>query len=227
MRIHPHTFRPRDLVGGHVAVDLANTVTARNAEPVDWLHDYRHLLAWAELTGEFDPRALRELATLATEHPRAASAALSDVRLLRETVHDLLVAIVREATPPPRAQRELEARWRRAVAATRFVPSAGGLRPEPSLRTSGLGYLEHELVLRTVELLQELPPHRLRGCPGPSCGWLFIDRSKGGRRRWCDMATCGNAAKGRRYYDRHHRTPRSGASKPPVPRSRLPRGASS
>ena len=38
-----------------------NTVTARNAEPVDWLTGYPRLLQWASLTGEFDPGALRAL----------------------------------------------------------------------------------------------------------------------------------------------------------------------
>lgn len=57
--IQGHAFRPGDLVGGHVALDLVNTVTARNADPVDWLDAYPRLLQWASLTGEFAPRDLR------------------------------------------------------------------------------------------------------------------------------------------------------------------------
>jgi predicted RNA-binding Zn ribbon-like protein len=30
-------------------------------------------------------------------------------------------------------------------------------------------------------------------------GWYFVDTSKAGRRRWCDMSTCGNAEKARRH----------------------------
>jgi predicted RNA-binding Zn ribbon-like protein len=44
---------------------------------------------------------------------------------------------------------------------------------------------------------------RLRECQGERCGWLFIDSSKSGRRRWCTMEDCGNRAKARRYYQRH------------------------
>jgi predicted RNA-binding Zn ribbon-like protein len=36
---------------------------------------------------------------------------------------------------------------------------------------------------------------RLRICPGPRCGGRFLDRSAGGRRRWCSMAVCGNRSK--------------------------------
>ena len=41
---------------------------------------------------------------------------------------------------------------------------------------------------------------RVRRCPGPECGWLFLDAS--GRRRWCSMSTCGSRVKMRRLYQR-------------------------
>jgi len=41
--------------------------------------------------------------------------------------------------------------------------------------------------------------HRLGVCADDTCGWLFIDESPAGRRRWCDMRTCGNRAKVARH----------------------------
>src|SRR5262249_54761533 len=35
----------------------------------------------------------------------------------------------------------------------------------------------------------------VRACEGASCTLLFIDRTRGGARRWCTMAVCGNRAK--------------------------------
>ena len=32
----------------------------------------------------------------------------------------------------------------------------------------------------------------VRKCTNPACVYLFLDIKKSGRRRWCDMATCGN-----------------------------------
>jgi len=43
---------------------------------------------------------------------------------------------------------------------------------------------------------------RVRECPGERCGWLFLDDSPAGRRRWCSMATCGNRAKATQHYHR-------------------------
>jgi predicted RNA-binding Zn ribbon-like protein len=47
----------------------------------------------------------------------------------------------------------------------------------------------------------------IRRCANPACVLLFLDVSKSGRRRWCDMATCGNRAKAAAHAARHRRTP--------------------
>ena len=36
---------------------------------------------------------------------------------------------------------------------------------------------------------------RVRRCANPECGWLFLDDSRAGKRRWCSMQSCGNRAK--------------------------------
>ncbi len=44
---------------------------------------------------------------------------------------------------------------------------------------------------------------RLRICATDDCRRAFEDTSRAGRRRWCDMTSCGNVAKARRYRARH------------------------
>jgi predicted RNA-binding Zn ribbon-like protein len=51
-----------------------------------------------------------------------------------------------------------------------------------------------------ADLLVQAPHRRIRQCANPQCLWLFLDASKNGTRRWCDMAACGNRAKARRHY---------------------------
>ena len=50
-----------------------------------------------------------------------------------------------------------------------------------------------------ADLLLSGERSRLRVCEGAGCGWFFFDRSKAGRRRWCDMEVCGNRVKVRSY----------------------------
>ncbi|MBT1157142.1 CGNR zinc finger domain-containing protein [Aminobacter anthyllidis] len=53
------------------------------------------------------------------------------------------------------------------------------------------------LAALSVEAYFTLPRERLRSCP--RCGWLFLDTSRGGKRRWCSMQTCGNREKVSRH----------------------------
>ena len=53
---------------------------------------------------------------------------------------------------------------------------------------------------RLQHILSENGQQRIRRCTNDDCLWLFLDESKNGTRRWCDMASCGNRAKARRHY---------------------------
>jgi hypothetical protein len=46
---------------------------------------------------------------------------------------------------------------------------------------------------------------RLKMCPDPECRWVFEDRSRSGRGRWCATERCGNRAKTRAYRERSRR----------------------
>jgi len=139
------------------------------------------------------------LASQAAAHPRRASHALADAKPLRETVWELLTAITEGHAPPPPAAARLTGLWRAAAAQVVLTAPDGRLAATVTAETSGLAYLEHSLGLQAVRLLESVPSPRLRVCGGSHCGWLFLDSSKAGRRRWCDMATCGNAEKTRRH----------------------------
>lgn len=50
---------------------------------------------------------------------------------------------------------------------------------------------------------------RFRVCANETCRYAFYDESRAGRRRWCDMATCGNRAKAARHRERRAAQPRT------------------
>ncbi len=62
-------------------------------------------------------------------------------------------------------------------------------------------------------------PERLRACASETCRWVFYDDSRTGRRRWCDMSSCGNRAKAAR-----HRARAKGELDSPVVRAALSPG---
>lgn len=199
MEAASHDFHPRDFVGGHVALDFTNTVTARDTTPRDWLDGYARVLEWAAMAGIIDAATRARLDAAAARAPREAAAALGRTREVREALHDVCVALLGKAKTPGASLAEIESAWKRATARAALVVRGGLLRLEPDLQASGLDLPLDLVVLAAIDLLGEMDRDRTRVCRGRDCGWLFIDTSKGGRRVWCDMGTCGNAAKSARF----------------------------
>ena len=63
-------------------------------------------------------------------------------------------------------------------------------------------------------------PERMRVCANEECRWVFHDTSRCGRRKWCDMATCGNRAKVARHREKSRRELVAGVRRRRRPRRR-------
>lgn len=202
MRLEHHAFQPADLVGGDPALDLVNTVTARDSEPRDWLDDYAALLRWARQTACFSRADLNVLEALQAQQPAKAAAALTRCKALREALCDALYALARGKAPGAADLDLIDQARLAASKAARLVSRRSRLQTEWSAERSGLDLIAHVITAYAIELLKDARLDRLRVCDGHDCGWVFVDTSKNGRRRWCDMATCGNVAKARRFQQR-------------------------
>lgn len=202
MRRVQHDFQARDLVGGDLALDFVNTVTARDNEPSDWVDGYGALLGWAALTGAFAKKDLAALATMGGVQPARATAALSRCRALREALCGVLYAMIAGRAPMADDLATIDEVRLGAARTAKLMPVRGRVLPVWSVERSGLDLVAHVVGAHALALLQDPKLDRLRVCDGHDCGWVFIDTSKNGRRRWCDMATCGNTAKAQRHYER-------------------------
>jgi predicted RNA-binding Zn ribbon-like protein len=125
---------------------------------------------------------------------------LQAARALRLVAHRVFSALA-QGRRPRRADLDVLASDQAAAAgAARLAPASDGTwRMEwPAADPDRIRFA---VAVDAVALLGD--PGRLarvRRCPGPECGWLFLDTS--GRRRWCSMTTCGSRVKMRRLYER-------------------------
>ncbi|MGH7586689.1 MAG: CGNR zinc finger domain-containing protein [Gemmatimonadales bacterium] len=188
------------LVGNHPALDFTNTVGGWDGDRVreDRLRDYGDLLLWSRKAGLLAPADARALERQAAIGREEAGRVLERARDLRSALYRTLTAALSRQQPPQADLARLNREVARARAAERLVPGrdtfAWKAGEEPSLdRPVQL------VAAATARLLVEGPLVRIHRCPGENCGWLFLDTSRGGRRRWCDMATCGNLDKVRRF----------------------------
>jgi predicted RNA-binding Zn ribbon-like protein len=210
VRIESHQFRNRDIIGGNAALDFVNTVTGRDQSPRDWIDSYVRLLEWAAFVHLLPEKILRVLAKKAQTKPRAAAMALARAKVLREALFEVVTQIIARRAPPKQALAFLHQYWISGAKAHELRFDNGRLFV--NLRNDALDFdlIASLVAYRMVEQVLSLPTERLHICQGPNCSWVFIDSSKAGRRRWCDMAVCGNAAKFRRFQKRarHRRSAR-------------------
>ena len=200
--IEPHSFTPKDFVGGDAVLDFVNTVTGRDEVPRDWLDGYPRLLEWAAHAKLLPDKALHSLEKMARADPAAAAEALQHAKELREALFVIITAMIARKTPGKGAMDALSRYWRSGVAAHELRYEASGVRLQMSAAAVDLELIASLIAYRFVESILAEPLERLRICAGNNCSWLFLDRSKAGRRRWCDMAVCGNNAKSRRFQAR-------------------------
>lgn len=185
------------LVGGDLCLDYVNTVdTWQRADRVDYLSDYRTLVVWAARAEALSkPQAERLIDCAATRQPQAHRVHARAVALRDALFHVFAPGERRVAEPWLEiVNEELEP----AMRALRLRPAESGYE---LVSTTG-DELDQVLwpVLRAAAKLATSPGlERVQSCPGEDCGWLFLDTSKAGRRRWCSMSICGNRMKTKRH----------------------------
>jgi len=189
-------------LGGDLALDLVNTTDWPEAHATtERLTDYGRFLAWAEAAGAIRKAEALALRRRAALEPAEAARALALARRTREAIHACAEALSGQDDPRPALER-LGALLPRALAHLRLEADPTQDPPGVRQRWEGLGTaLDSPLwpvLWSAVRLFTSADAARIHLCAGESCGWAYVDRSKNGLRRWCEMSTCGTTAKNRR-----------------------------
>jgi predicted RNA-binding Zn ribbon-like protein len=187
-----------ELISGSLCLDFANTVHNSGAsDPGDDLSGYHDLLSWAEQAGILTRSATRMLAS--GRYPDHFSI-LSYAKKTRECVYAVFSAVAAGKKPPQPALAHLNSVLKEAMPHLSLQCS----HAEFDWKWDNVGdprrFIMWNVAYSAAKLLTSDQARRVRECSGSSCTWLFLDKSKNGSRRWCDMKNCGNREKSRRHY---------------------------
>ena len=189
-----------DLVADALCLNFTNTSSGRGT-PMrqEHLRQWEHLLAWAEHAGVIDA-PYRRVLELSGEH--CGGETLGPALELRETIYALFRAVNASQGAPASSLQPLNRTLSEAMAAAGIRPAAEGFtwgwpddEPQPMR-------ILWAIARSAAELLTGPDLDRVKFCPGEGCGWLFLDKTRNGKRRWCEMEVCGSRAKMRRYHPR-------------------------
>ena len=188
-----------DLIADDLALNFANTESGRGfPSHQNHFRDAGNVVEWLRHAKALPVEETDRLRKRVAENAHLAADLLAQAVTLREAIHDIGAAIGHGAKPPEAALASLSALHARCVAKAELAPGALSCRWSWSVRASPVEAALGPIALAAVRLFTEGDFHRIRQCEGHACGWLFYDRSKNNRRRWCEMEVCGNRAKQRR-----------------------------
>lgn len=173
-------------VSSHWALDFTATYGDRYRGGVERLRQPTDLDRWLAAAG-------LPTATVATAEDLDRARQLREViyRLAHAALHGSLldsgdVEAINAWAAMPRLAPQLDGRLHRAWASSEPIGSALAL-----------------IACETIELLTGPERQLIRECAAaPACSLLYLDRSRGRRRRWCQMERCGSRAKMAEYRKR-------------------------
>lgn len=193
------------IIAGAVFLDFINTLDNRPAPErhKELLSTYRDLTDWAVQAGVIGAPRRSELWRAAEGHANAARTALRKAIELRECLYRIVSSRLKNRRPASDDLALFNRFLGEALSNLQLQAGGGGFRLDwGETSEQRLDSLLWPVIKSASDLLTSHDWGLVRECDSPSCRWLFIDRSKNHSRRWCDMSTCGNRLKARRFYRR-------------------------
>lgn len=186
--------RPFHFLSGRLCLALATTVGER------WRRNFERLVEPSDLDRWIDG------AKLAVKGGAPATELdLSLARRLRDAVHVLACEAQDAAHDRPRSYDAAAlATVAESAARPDLVPTLGpdGSRSWTAPVGQSVAAALSTVARDAIDLFGSSGAGNVRHCDAPDCSLVYLDVSRGRRRRWCTMAGCGNRAKQRALRER-------------------------
>lgn len=186
-------------IGNQRILDLLNTKPILPAGPTELLPDYPALERWLISSGAVTS-ATEKAALRSWRGSPEAQFFLQEVIAFRERLREAVVRIEGGHLPTEGFLSELNTLLLQHPTHALVYRQSGRLIRQTREQLSHPSDLWERLAESTAQLLVEPDHSRLRQCE--ACVLHFLDTSKKGSRRWCNMSICGNKLKVAAYQRR-------------------------
>jgi predicted RNA-binding Zn ribbon-like protein len=186
--------------GNSLCLDFTHTLDERwSGHPQELLNSYSDLVSWGLFMHLLTDDQAQHLRDEAARHPAGASQAFQKAIVLREAIYRIFYEIAEDSSPAEADLITLNALLSEAMSHARILSKEDGFVWDWDGDERTLERLPWLVVRSAADLLTSDELDTVRACAAEDCRWLFLDTSKNHSRRWCDMKSCGNRAKARRY----------------------------
>lgn len=187
-----------------VGLAFVNTLEVARGRTIEHLPTAGDALHWLRAHALLHQDVLDAGLRAYDAEPAAADRALGRIHRVRAAMRELADATMERRPPDPRHLDRIN-RALRTPYSYILVPSTDGVSMDHRHEGDPVEGALARLVESIAREVSQGHPERLRVCANEECGWVFHDTSRSGRRKWCDMATCGNRAKVARHREKSRR----------------------
>ncbi len=187
-------------IGNHLATDFVNTVYDPE-HPSGSLRSAKDVIAFLVATGSIDAPAATELRRRLTDGS-VAKRWFERALTLRSAIAESLIALEARRALPQASLGHINDVLRAAAGYESLVPRTPTaydlqfvfIAADPAAALAPVARAAAELLTKSRS--------SVRKCANPECVRHFVDDSRTSRRRWCEMAVCGNRAKVNAFLER-------------------------
>lgn len=197
-----HVWGPLDLVGGLPCLDFANTAGGHTKiREVERIPTFQDAVNWALFAEIVTGGEARGIAHAAKAKPGAAERQVEEMHAFREALQRTVAAISAGQPIPAKDFAKVRAVITEAVGIAEIKRQDQAFLWTTDAATPDLGTVLTRVALSAHDMFAREKPSQLRICE--RCTWVFIDRTKNQKRRFCRQDACGNKARAARFYERH------------------------
>ena len=193
---------------GAACLNFVNTVWERvgyltdtPAPPQELLLAFSDLLAWAKAGDLLPAKTIRELDRISERDPAKSQRVFREALRLRETIFQTCLNLILDRGNKAALLEPIN-KWVSDLPPEKLVYSNGKIVTAEFAEDPDLSTIQTTICRDFMRLLCTQDLSRLRVCAADDCGWVFLDTSKSGRRKWCTMSDCGNRDKVNRFLER-------------------------
>ena len=202
MRPFVRTIETLELDGGSLCLNFVNSVRNRFEDPLfEFIVTPEDLLSWGNRTQIFDKNLKRGLENYILKNQGKAKHELNKILKTRELLYRIFQKLSQKKLPEDEDillyNKELSLVLRHL---SLEINDSLEIKMIWDNQPSDLLWTLLPIIKSAYDLLISDLRNRIKECP--KCGWLYLDKSKNNSRLRCNMKTCGNTIKIKRYYEK-------------------------
>ena len=190
-----------------LSLDFSNTIDWRNGEKRDdSLRTFGSLVEWSVKKGTI-PRDEAPSIIRRAKEEHVEDSTLRRAVQLRETIYRIFSAVAHDHHPDDDDVSALNEFLSNYPVSSSIVRTGHDYGWTVVPGRGAEGRMLWPIAKSAADLLTSDQLGRVTECANEEegCGWVFLDKTRSGTKKWCSSTGCGNRAKVRAWYERHEK----------------------